>query len=371
MELQRLGARLMKKSKTQQETNLDESLVPDESTIAGKHPLSEEKAPLGDITLSASEKALAAQQKKAAKSETHTNPETQTIASEKASSPINVEVEGNTTESAIEPDSIKKSNIILQVNDLRFTHVTKQGFFAPERTFKLGPISFDMKKGETISIIGNNGSGKTLLAKCLAGVIRPNSGSIEFIDPDAEPGQSKHNHPIRMILQHSSSAMNPAVPVGAMMDNTLRLNSKLDEMQRKEKIDDTLLLVGLLRDHYYYYRHMLSDGQQQRVAIARALLLDPKIIVADEPFAALDPSVRSQTVNLILKLQHELGLGFFFISHNIGIVRHVSDRVLVLDGGQIIEQGITSEVFADPQEALTQKLVQSHFNLVERHFSLL
>ena len=269
------------------------------------------------------------------------------------------------------PAAKSNKNTILQVKDLRFEHVSKQGLFSPERFFKLGPISFDMQKGETIAIIGNNGAGKTMLAKCLAGAIKPSSGSIEFIDPDAEPGQSKHKHPIRMILQHSASAMSPAVAVGTMMHNTLRLNSDLGEMQRQQKIEDTLLMVGLLRDHFYYYRHMLSDGQQQRVALARALLLDPKIIVADEPFAALDPSVRSQTVNLILKLQHELGLGFFFISHNIGIVRHVSDRVLVLDSGQIIEQGKTNEVFADPQEALTQKLVQSHFNLVERHFSLL
>ncbi|MGB3725134.1 MAG: ABC transporter ATP-binding protein, partial [Glaciecola sp.] len=139
----------------------------------------------------------------------------------------------------------------------------------------------------------------------------------------------------------------------------------------QQKIEDTLSMVGLLRDHYYYYRHMLSDGQQQRVALARALILDPQIIVADEPFAALDPSVRSQTVNLILKLQQELGVGFVFISHNIGIVRHVSDRVLVMDKGRIIEQGKTNEVFSEPQQSITQKLVQSHFNLVERHFSML
>jgi cationic peptide transport system ATP-binding protein len=265
----------------------------------------------------------------------------------------------------------QSGNTILQVKDLTYRHITRTSLFKPEREFILGPISFDMQKGETIAIIGNNGSGKTLLAKALAGAIKASAGSIEFIDPDAEPGGSRHRHPIRMILQHSASAMNPAVSVGAMMDNTLRLNTGLIESERQQKIEETLLKVGLLRDHYYYYRHMLSDGQQQRVALARALILDPKIIVADEPFAALDPSVRSQTVNLILKLQHELGLGFFFISHNIGIVRHVSDRVLVLDKGQIIEQGKTDKVFAKPKEALTQKLVQAHFNLVERHLSLL
>jgi cationic peptide transport system ATP-binding protein len=258
---------------------------------------------------------------------------------------------------------------ILCVKDLTYVYKNKQGWFTPERVFTLGPINFDIAKGETVAIIGNNGSGKSLTAKVLAGAITPTSGSINFIH-DEDSDKTRPLHPIRMILQHSSSAMNPALSVGSVLQNTLKLNSQLNEADRQEKIAETLKVVGLLHDHYYYYPHMMSDGQQQRIALARALLLDPKIIVADEPFAALDPSVRSQTVNLILKLQHELGLGFVFISHNIGIVRHVSDRVLVMDKGQIIEQGKTEEVFSDPKEALTQKLVQSHFNLVERHLSM-
>jgi len=258
---------------------------------------------------------------------------------------------------------------ILSVKDLSYTHKSRAGFFSPERIFQLGPISFDMHTGETIAIIGENGSGKSLTAKVLAGAIPLSSGSIEFIHPDPNE-KVTHTHPIRMILQHSADSMNPALSVGSVMHNTLKLNSTLGESQRQQKIEDTLRQVGLLRDHFYYYPHMLSAGQQQRIALARALLLDPKIIVADEPFAALDPSVRSQTVNLILKLQNDLGLGFVFISHNIGIVRHISDRVLVMDKGQIIEQGKTEEVFSEPAEVLTKKLVQAHFNLVERHFSM-
>ena len=151
----------------------------------------------------------------------------------------------------------QSNNTILQVKNLTYRHITRTGLFKPEREFTLGPISFDMQKGETIAIIGNNGSGKTLLAKALAGAIKASAGSIEFIDPDAEPGGSKHRHPIRMILQHSASAMNPAVSVGAMMDNTLRLNSGLIEIERQQKIEETLLKVGLLRDHYYYLPTLL------------------------------------------------------------------------------------------------------------------
>lgn len=292
-------------------------------------------------------------------------------------------------------------NKILSVNNIEYTHSIKSGLFSSLQSFHLGPVSFDMHSGETIAIIGNNGSGKSLLAKALVGAVPLEAGNIELYHDDnftsvdkadsskdaeqahekvIEASSSTHmpatqsktrGQDIRLILQHSADAINPALSIGSILTQTLTLNTDYSESRKREKIEQTLVTVGLLREHYYYYRHMLSDGQQQRVALARALLLDPKIVVADEPFAALDPSVRSQTVNLILKLQQELGLGFVFISHNIGIVRHISDRVLVMDKGKIIEQGLTSEVFKDPQQAITQKLIQAHFAMVEKHFSRL
>ncbi|MFC4699869.1 ATP-binding cassette domain-containing protein [Glaciecola siphonariae] len=312
---------------------------------------------------------------------------------------------------------------ILEVNNIEYTHSKKRGLFGALQTFTLGPISFDMHSGETIAIIGNNGAGKSLLAKALVGAVSIHKGSIKLgptedfshsaqqarsndgdanADSDDRDGgdsdSSKSNNSeqahqklsmpnangserasasrtrgqdIRLILQHNPDALNPSLSIGTILTQTLRLNTDLSDSEKREKIEETLVKVGLLREHYYFYRHMLSDGQQQRVALARALILDPKIIVADEPFAALDPSVRSQTINLILKLQEELGLGFVFISHNIGIVRHISDKVLVMEKGQIIEQGPTAEVFTDPQQPLTQKLIQSHFSMVEKHFSRL
>ncbi|WP_395342101.1 ATP-binding cassette domain-containing protein [Ningiella sp. W23] len=272
-------------------------------------------------------------------------------------------------------------NKLLSVDKIEYSYHSKQGLFADETSFHLGPISFEMKRGETLAIIGNNGSGKSLLAKALVGAVPLTKGSISLVldneDKSSEHGEhtqiikAANSRDIRLILQHSADVLNPSLSVGTILKQTLRLNTDFTEAKTRQKIEDTLVKVGLLREHYYFYRHMLSDGQQQRVALARAILLDPKIIVADEPFAALDPSVRSQTINLILKLQDELGLGFVFISHNIGIVRHISDRVLVMDKGKIIEQGPTSEVFTEPQQALTQKLIQSHFSMVERHFSRL
>jgi cationic peptide transport system ATP-binding protein len=258
---------------------------------------------------------------------------------------------------------------VLEVKDLIYTHRVKRSIFKPADEFVLGPISFVLNKGETLAITGHNGSGKTLIAKSLVGAITAQQGSILLEGEKANQNDKKtRNHDIRLILQHSKNSLNPAVTVGSTLNQTLRLNTDLDENERRDKISQTLVKVGLLREHYYFYRHMLSDGQQQRVSLARAMILDPKVIVADEPFAALDPSVRSQTVNLILDIQQDLGMAFVFISQNLGIVRHISDKVMIMDNGKVIEKGPTQEVFKDPQHELTKKLIDSHFTLVDKHF---
>lgn len=260
-------------------------------------------------------------------------------------------------------------NPVLEVKDLVYVHGAKPSIFKPADQFTLGPIDFILNAGETLAITGHNGSGKTLLAKALVGIITPQKGSILLEGIEAEQSDKKtRNHDIRLILQHSKNSLNPAVTVGSILNQTLRLNTDLDEKERKAKTTETLVKVGLLREHYYFYRHMLSDGQQQRVSLARAMILDPKVIVADEPFAALDPSVRSQTVNLILDIQQELGMAFVFISQNLGIVRHISDKVMIMDKGKVIEAGSSQAVFKDPQHELTKRLIDSHFTLVDKHF---
>lgn len=258
---------------------------------------------------------------------------------------------------------------VLEVKNLIYTHRVKRSIFKPIDEFILGPIDFVLNTGETLAITGHNSSGKTLLAKSLVGAIKPQQGSILLEGKEVEQNDKKtRNHDIRLILQHSKYSLNPAVTVGSILNQTLLLNTELNEQDRKTKIGQTLVKVGLLREHYYFYRHMLSDGQQQRVSLARAMILDPKVIVADEPFAALDPSVRSQTVNLILDIQQDLGMAFVFISQNLGIVRHISDKVMIMDKGKVIEAGATQDVFKEPQHELTKKLIDSHFSLVDKHF---
>lgn len=259
---------------------------------------------------------------------------------------------------------------IMHVSGLTFRHSDKKRWLKKPEVFALGPIELSVKRGETIAIIGENRAGKSLLAKLLVGAVPANEGEIFLSNVMYNAAKKKStksynsSNDIRMIFQHSTEAMNPGIPVGRILDEPLQLNTQMSESERKSVIEDILVKVGLLRDHYYFYRHMLSAGQQQRVAIARAMVLQPKILVADEPFAALDPSVRSQTVNLILRLQKELGLSFIFISHNLGIVRHIADRIIVMDNGQIVESGKTETIFRWPQHEMTKKLILAYQSLV-------
>ncbi len=255
---------------------------------------------------------------------------------------------------------------LLTVKNLTYIRTSREGWRQNKKVFQLGPINFEINAGETLAIIGDNGSGKTTLANLLVGVQPPTSGQILLNGQRLRQRNMKQRSlNIRMIFQHSKESLNPALTVGTILEEPLKLNTDLDIKERQEKIYSTLRQVGLLREHAYFYRHMLSDGQRQRVTLARALILNPQIIVADEPFAALDPSVRSQMVNLFMKLQRELGLSYVFISHNLGIVRHISDRVLVLQNGNIIESGKTDVVFNWPKSDYMQKLISSHHSFVE------
>lgn len=254
---------------------------------------------------------------------------------------------------------------LISVNDLCFERRTKKVFSASECLLELGPINFTLKAGETLAIIGGNGSGKSLLAKLLVGLEKPKSGEILLSGANLSQLKLKDKcHDIRMIFQNTNESLNPSLTLASILAEPLKLNTKLSSQERQNKVEFTLKQVGLTEDHQFFYRHMLSDGQKQRVALARALILNPKIIVADEPLASLDPSVRSQTVNLLMRLQRELGLGFIFISHNLGIVRHISDKMIVMKQGKVVESGKTDVIFNWPKDEYTQKLIEAHQALI-------
>ena len=162
-----------------------------------------------------------------------------------------------------------------------------------------------------------------------------------------------------MIFQDSGTTLNPSLTIQELLDEPLILNTVLNEKQRKQLIRTTLQKVGLLGDHMNFYPHMFSGGQKQRISLARAIILQPQVIILDEALAALDPSLRSQMINLLLDLQQQMGLAYILISHNLGIVRHFSDEVMIMSQGEVVESGKTIEIMRNPQHKMTQKLMMS------------
>lgn len=248
---------------------------------------------------------------------------------------------------------------LLKVQALSKTFNMRAGLFSRKKFDVLKNISFCIGKGETIAIIGETGSGKSTLAKLLVGAYSADSGQIllENNTIENDGNRDAQCRYIRMIFQDSATSLNPAVTIAEMLDDCLKFNTDFDKTQRSEKIGSTLLKVGLLVDHQQYYPHMFSVGQLQRVALARALILDPKVVVLDEALSSLDPSVRAQIVNLLLKLQLETGLTYILITHHLSLVRHISDQLVVLNKGEIVEYGATETIFQNPQSKVTQRLL--------------
>ncbi|MCG9730189.1 ATP-binding cassette domain-containing protein [Shewanella sp. Isolate13] len=248
---------------------------------------------------------------------------------------------------------------LLKVNDLRKSYYAGYKRFKRQYNHALSPVSFELNRGETLAIVGEAGSGKTTIARILVGAEIRSGGEIFF---EGEP-LDKHDlkqrcRLIRMIFQDPNTSLNPRLTIGELLDEPLKFNTDLDSSERKAQVMDKLRKVGLLPEHSDFYPHMISEGQKQRVAVARALMLDPKIIIADEALTALDLSVRSQILNLLLELQQEMGLSYIFVSHNMNIIRHVSDKIMVLKKGVMVEKATTEQLFNQPQHEYTQRLIQ-------------
>lgn len=251
---------------------------------------------------------------------------------------------------------------LLEVTDLRKEYHHRSGFFRRRSTEAVKPVSFNLDVGETLALIGENGSGKSTLAKMLAGVVAPSGGEIRVNDePLAFEDYKTRCKLIRMIFQDPNTSLNPRIQIGQILEGPLKRNTSMTPQERENRIKATLLRVGLLPEHAYFYPQMLATGQKQRVSLARALILQPCIIVADEALNGLDMSVRSQIINLLLDLQQEMGLSYIYVSQHMGVIKHFSDKLMVMQKGEVVEQGATQDVFNAPQHPLTQKLLDSHF----------
>ena len=254
---------------------------------------------------------------------------------------------------------------LLQVAELSKTFkVDGRGLFAPRRDLQaVDAVSFDLAQGETLAIVGESGCGKSTVARMLLGVYPPSEGTITFDGQDLAGASDEiwreARTDVQLVFQDPLGALNPRIPVGRQITEPLRLYRRGTAGAHEETLALTLARLGLNPDFASRYPHQLSGGQRQRVVLARAMVLEPRLLVCDEPIAALDVSIQAQVVNLLGQLQAETGLSLLFISHDLRIVQHIAHRVAVMYLGRIVETGPTEAVFAQPRHPYTRALLSA------------
>ncbi|ATF10462.1 peptide ABC transporter ATP-binding protein [Candidatus Enterovibrio altilux] len=250
---------------------------------------------------------------------------------------------------------------LLEVDGLCKNYQYRTGLFTKRVVEAVKPVAFSLDAGQTLAIIGENSSGKSTLAKMLAGVIEPSGGEIRINNEIMRPRDYKMRcKVIRMIFQDPNTSLNPRNQIGQILASPLKRNTNMTLQECERRVMNTLRQVGLLPEHAYFYPQMLATGQKQRVSLARAIILQPSVIVADEAFNGLDMSMRSQILNLLLELQELLGLSYVYVSQHVGVVKHIADKVMVMQKGKVVEVGPVAVVFSAPQHLLTQRLIESH-----------
>ncbi len=255
-------------------------------------------------------------------------------------------------------------SVILQARTLAKRYSIRRGAFGGISTVHaLSDVSFDLEAGKTLAVVGESGSGKSTLARLVTMMETPSAGSISIDGLDVRRADRTLRRALRsevqMVFQNPYGSLNPRQTVLDTLIEPMLVNGVGTASERRASAMDMLERVGLRPDQAGRYPHMFSGGQRQRIAIARALVLRPKIVVLDEPVAALDISIRAQVLNLLANLQGELKLAYLFISHDLSVVRHIADRVMVIYLGRAVEEGSTETLFANPQHPYTQALLSA------------
>jgi len=253
---------------------------------------------------------------------------------------------------------------VVVARDLRQVYKISRGFLHPaDQLQAVSGVSFTLHAGKTLAVVGESGCGKSTLARMVSLIETPTAGELRLNGVDVVKASTTERHALRravqLVFQNPYGSLNPRKKIGAILEAPLEINTELTAAQRAEQARAMLALVGLRPEHYDRYPHMFSGGQRQRVAIARALMLKPAVIVADEPVSALDVSIQAQVLNLLADLQQELGLAYLFISHDLGVVRHIAHDLLVMYLGHAVEQGEKKTIFAQPLHPYTQALLAS------------
>ena len=253
---------------------------------------------------------------------------------------------------------------VVVAKDLCRVYPISKGFFhKPDLLQAVGGVSFTVQAGKTLAIVGESGCGKSTLARMVTLIEAPSGGTLQFGGVDVVGASARDQHALRqkvqLVFQNPYGSLNPRKRIGQILEAPLEINTELNAAERAEKARAMLALVGLRPEHYDRYPHMFSGGQRQRIAIARALMLNPSLVVADEPVSALDVSIQAQVLNLLADLQRDLGLAYLFISHDLGVVRHIAHDVLVMYLGHTVEHGAKNAIFTRPLHPYTQALLAS------------
>lgn len=224
----------------------------------------------------------------------------------------------------------------------------------------LNGVSFQLSRGETLAVVGESGCGKSTLARVLTLVEAATSGTVLLDKEEIAIGKKgptkEHRCKVQMVFQNPYGSLNPRKTIASTLDEPLLLNTPMSKEERRARVLEMLKKVGLRPEHADRYPHMFSGGQRQRIAVARALMLEPKVIVLDEPVSALDLSVQAQVLNMLADLQDEFNLAYVFISHDLSVVEHIADKIMVMYFGQPVEYGSSEAIFSNPQHPYTQAL---------------
>ena len=256
------------------------------------------------------------------------------------------------------------SQTLIEADHLARHYDIRRGLFAAKATVKaVAEASFAVTCGRTLAIVGESGCGKSTLARLLTMIEPPSAGRLVITGSDVSDGDAIKVRALRqsvqIVFQNPYGSLNPRQKIGAALEEPLAITTSMPAAERRTRASDMLAKVGLRPEHYHRYPHMFSGGQRQRIAIARALMPRPKVLVLDEPVSALDISIRAQVLNLLADLKAEFGLTYVMISHDLSVVRHVADDLMIMYLGRIVEKGPSAEIFARPRHPYTQALLSA------------